>query len=175
MFSFPFDRPASLYLHSTSIIPCLGAGVDGYINMESRHSLPRLHFENLKFHLGGYGIQNQTRPWAEEQDAAFCRRVGCGVEGQHTRTGLSGTGSPASSHLHAQDLVMSSVLSNCDRSEEFMQMFQKSLEPGFWVASYFRTTFYRLLFWKKYFRLRIPGSAQQNWLLLTPTLHRLWM
>lgn len=52
-----------------------------------------------------------------------------------------------------------------------MQMFLKSLEPDFLVASYFRIAFYRLVFWKKYFRLRIPASAQQNWLLLTPALH----
>lgn len=37
----------------------------GYINNESRHSLPRLHFEDLKFPFGGCGIQNQTRHLAE--------------------------------------------------------------------------------------------------------------
>lgn len=148
--------------------------MDGYINTESRHSLPRLHFEDLKFLLGGNGIQNQTRPWAEEQDTASCGRAGCGVEGP---TRQDGPVAPASELTAAcpgphdeflSFLIVTGVKNSC-------KCFKKAWSRAFGLQVILGLPFYRLLFWKKYFRLRIPGSAQQNWPLLTPTLPRLWM
>ena len=83
----------------------------------SWHSLPKATFcPRLKFPFGGCGIQNQSRPLAE--------LLNVGWKDQHVRMRPCGT----SQWVHIcmpRNSWWIFVFSNCDGSEEFMQMFFK--------------------------------------------------